>query len=67
MALPRLQLFEFNDASWAPAALRETLTEALSRAIRWGKLTDGLLDPLAPDEVRDLVAYLRHPVQVPLP
>jgi hypothetical protein len=47
MALPRLQLFEFNDASWAPAALRETLTEALSRAIRWGKLTDGLLDPLA--------------------
>jgi len=30
-------------------------------------MPEGLLDPLAPDEVRDLVAYLRHPVQVPLP
>lgn len=47
MALPRLQLFEFNDAKWAPAALRETLTEALSRAIRWGKLNEGLVEPLA--------------------
>lgn len=47
MAIPRLQLFEFNDASWAPAVLRETLTEALSRAIRWGKLNEGLVAPLA--------------------
>lgn len=47
MALPRFQLFEFNDASWAPAVLRETLTEALSRAIRWGKLNEGLVEPLA--------------------
>ena len=30
-------------------------------------MPDGLLDPLSPDEVRDLVAYLRHPTQVPLP
>ena len=45
--LPRLQLFEFNDAKWAPAALRETLTEALSRAIRWGRLNEGLVEPLA--------------------
>ncbi|MBL8917042.1 MAG: hypothetical protein JNM17_40430 [Archangium sp.] len=47
MKLPRLQLFEFNDAPWAPAVLRETLTEALSRAIRWGKLSEGLVEPLA--------------------
>lgn len=47
MALPRLQLFEFNDAPWAPAALRSTLVEALSRAIRWGRLLDGLVAPLA--------------------
>ena len=30
-------------------------------------MPDGLLDPLTPAEVRDLVAYLRHPTQVPLP
>ena len=30
-------------------------------------MPEGLLDPLSAEEVRDLVAYLRHPVQVPLP
>lgn len=47
MALPRLQLFEFNDAPWAPAILRDTIVESLSRAIRWGGLMDGLVGPLA--------------------
>lgn len=47
MALPRLQLFEFNDAPWAPAVLRETLVEALSRTLRWGHMLEGLVDPLA--------------------
>ena len=47
MALPRLQLFEFNDAPWAPAVLRDTLVESLSRAIRWGGLLEGLVSPLA--------------------
>ena len=47
MALPRLQLFEFNDASWAPALLRETIVEALSRTLRWGRMLDGLVSPLA--------------------
>lgn len=47
MALPRLQLFEFNDSAWAPPVLRDTLVEALSRAIRWGRLMDGLVTPLA--------------------
>lgn len=45
--LPRLQLFEFNDAPWAPKLLKETIIEALSRAIRWGRLMDGLVEPLA--------------------
>ncbi len=45
--LPRLQLFEFNDAPWAPELLKQTLIEALSRAIRWGHLMDGLVEPLA--------------------
>jgi putative heme-binding domain-containing protein len=30
-------------------------------------MPEGLLDPLAPDEIRDLIGYLRHPTQVPLP
>ena len=30
-------------------------------------MPDGLLDPLKPDEIRDLIAYLSHPAQVPLP
>ncbi|MDP1825733.1 MAG: hypothetical protein Q8L48_20900 [Archangium sp.] len=47
MALPRFQLFEFNDSPWVPAVLRDTIVEALSRAIRWGGLMDGLVAPLA--------------------
>jgi putative heme-binding domain-containing protein len=30
-------------------------------------MPDGLLDTLKPDEVRDLIGYLAHPAQVPLP
>jgi len=30
-------------------------------------MPDGLLDPLKPDEIRDLFAYLSHPTQVALP
>ena len=30
-------------------------------------MPEGQLDPLAPDEIRDLFAYLRHRTQVPLP
>jgi hypothetical protein len=30
-------------------------------------MPDGLLDQLSEAQVRDLVAYLRHPTQVPLP
>src|SRR5579883_668407 len=30
-------------------------------------MPEGLLDTLKPDEIRDLIAYLSHPAQVPLP
>jgi hypothetical protein len=30
-------------------------------------MPEGLVDPLSDEEIRDLVAYVRHPVQVPLP
>lgn len=43
--LRRLQLFEFNDSPWAPAALRETVIESLSRTLRWGRILRGLCEP----------------------
>ncbi|MDX2011176.1 MAG: class I SAM-dependent methyltransferase [Myxococcaceae bacterium] len=45
MNLPRLQLFEFNDAPFAPRVLQRTIVSALSRALRWGHLLDGLVEP----------------------
>lgn len=63
MNLPRLQLFEFNDAPWAPQALRDTIVEALSRAQRWGRHLEELVTPFrrfiqaaGVDEVLDLAA-----------
>lgn len=46
MALPRLQLFEFNDAPWAPPALRAMIVESLSLALERGRLLDGLAAPV---------------------
>ncbi|NUP11776.1 MAG: hypothetical protein HOW73_37490 [Polyangiaceae bacterium] len=47
MRLPRVQAFEFNDQPWVPAVLRDTIVEALSRTLAWGKILDGLAAPLA--------------------
>jgi hypothetical protein len=44
MKLPRLQLFEFNDAPWAPRQLKQQIIQTLSRTLRWG----GVLRELAP-------------------
>lgn len=46
MKLPRLQLFEFNDAAWAPEALKDLIVEALSRTLRWGQMLRGIVGPL---------------------
>lgn len=48
MIIPRAQLFEFNDRSETPEALRDAIVEALGRAMAWGKM-------LAP-----IVPYLRR-------
>jgi putative heme-binding domain-containing protein len=54
----------------------QTATELLTidkETIQGRKITekspmpDGLLDALTADQVRDLIFYLRHPTQVPLP
>jgi hypothetical protein len=44
-ALPRLQLFEFNDLPWVPAAVRDTVVESLSRTLDWGHMLEGLVAP----------------------
>jgi len=45
MSLPRLQLFEFNDQPWVPAAVRDTVVESLSRTLDWGHMLEGLVAP----------------------
>ncbi|MBE2251227.1 MAG: hypothetical protein IAE78_16930 [Myxococcus sp.] len=45
MPLPRLQLFEFNDAPFVPKVLQRTIISTLSRTLRWGRLLDGLVQP----------------------
>jgi SAM-dependent methyltransferase len=45
MTLPRMHLFEFNDAAWAPRVLRDTIVEALSRTLTWARLLRGLVAP----------------------
>jgi hypothetical protein len=43
--LRRRHLFEWNDAAWAPVALRETIVEALSRTLAWGRILHGAAAP----------------------
>ncbi|GMU60960.1 MAG: hypothetical protein AMXMBFR34_27230 [Myxococcaceae bacterium] len=71
MALPRLQLFEFNDSPWAPKVLRDTVVEALSRSLKWGRVLDGLVEPFSDflgrcgtNEVLDLCAGAGGPAAV---
>ncbi len=45
MPLPRLQLFEFNDAPFVPKVLQRTIISTLSRTLRWGRMLDGLVQP----------------------
>ena len=45
LRLPRLQLFEFNDLPWMPAAVRDTVVESLSRTLAWGGILEGLVVP----------------------
>ena len=52
--------------------MTETLTleqgeVAESRELPVSMMPEGLLNALAPEQVRDLIAYLMHPSQVPLP
>jgi len=47
MPLPRIQSIELNDQPWVPAALRDTVIEALSLTLKWGRILEGLVDPFA--------------------
>jgi len=43
--LPRIQAFEFNDRAWAPAPLRDLITESLGRTLRWSRVLEGVVEP----------------------
>ncbi len=71
MALPRLQLFEFNDLAATPAPLRDTIVEALSRALAWGRMLESLVAPLRQflddadsNEILDLCAGAAGPAEI---
>lgn len=71
MALPRLQLFEFNDLDWVGSDVRDTVVESLSRGLRWGRTLTGLVEPFAEflqaagtGRVLDLCAGAGGPAQI---
>lgn len=71
MALPRLQLFEFNDLDWVGTDVRDTVVESLSRGLSWGRTLTGLVQPFAEfleaagtDRVLDLCAGAGGPAQI---
>lgn len=45
MSLPRVQLFEFNDSSWAPPSLRDVIVESVTQSLEWGRSLAGLVAP----------------------
>lgn len=71
MALPRLGLFEVNDSPWAPGPLRDTIIEALSRSLHWGRMLEGLAPPFeafleeaGTREVLDIASGAAGPVRI---
>jgi len=71
VALTRRHLFEHNDSTFAPVALRETIIEALGRTLMWGRILRGLVDPFArfieqtgSTEVLDLCAGVGSPAAI---
>lgn len=46
LALSRQHLFEFNDLSFTPAALRDSIVESLGNTLAWGHILAGLVEPL---------------------
>jgi hypothetical protein len=71
MVLPRTQLFEFNDQPWVPAALRDSVVEALSRTLAWGGVLRSMVGPFqdflaasGTNEVLDLCAGAAGPAVI---
>ena len=61
-----------NDKTWTLQTHNEQLTINVadieeSQLTRISQMPDGLLEYMTPQEIRNLFAYLMHPVQVPLP
>jgi hypothetical protein len=67
----RFQLFEINDLEWAPSPLRDLIIETLSRTLRWGRMLDGVVEPLlvllretGASEVLDVASGAGGPAEV---
>lgn len=61
-----------NDRTITLRTLTESLTLDLAEIVKtdtspMSLMPEGLLLALQPDQIRDLIAYLMHPVQVPMP
>lgn len=71
MIPPRIEAFEFNDAAWAPAPLRDLLVESLSRHLAWSGVLAGLAHPferflnaVGTREVLDLCSGAGEPARI---
>jgi hypothetical protein len=71
VGLPRLQLFEFNDAPWVPRPVREVVIESLGRMLAWGGILRGLVEPFeefvaraGTNEVLDLASGAGGPARI---
>lgn len=71
MSLTRRQLFEWNDLAWVPSSLRDSIVESLSRALDWGGMLNGLVQPFSDflaatgsNEVLDLCAGAAGPARI---
>lgn len=71
VALPRLQLFEFNDLHWVGTDVRDTIVESLGRGLRWGRTLTGLVEPFSEflaaagtEQVLDLCAGAGGPAEI---
>jgi hypothetical protein len=67
----RRHLFEFNDSAFTPPALRDTLIESLSLALKWGRIFERAVEPFArfldacgATEVLDLCAGAGQPAAI---
>lgn len=71
LAMQRVQAFEFNDQPWLPGVLHESITEILSRGVRWSGVFAGMapvlrrvFERVGSQRVLDLCSGAGEPISV---